>query len=65
MLNLLQCLERNCSGLVSREAKYKDIYGRTAEIPQCAHIFKANCCLKVYNAHLNLIHTKRLRYVDG
>ena len=25
---------------------------RTIEIPQCARIFKASCCLRVHNAHL-------------
>ena len=29
-----------------------DVYSRTIEIPQRARIFKANCCLKVHNAHL-------------
>ena len=33
---------------------YKDVYMRTIEILQCAHIFKANCCLKVQDVHLKL-----------
>ena len=41
-------------GIVSRNAQYKDVYGRTIEIPQRALIFKANWCFKVYNAHLKL-----------
>ena len=36
---------------VSREPQYKDVYRRTKETPQRALIFKANCCLKVHNAH--------------
>ena len=36
------------------EAPYKDAYRRTIEIPQRAHIFKVNCCLKVHNVHLKL-----------
>ena len=36
---------------VSR-VQYKDVCRRTKETPQRALIFKANCCLKVHNAHL-------------
>ena len=39
---------------VSRKSQYKDVHRRTIEIPQCTHIFEANCCLKVHNAHLKL-----------
>ena len=41
-------------GHVSREGQYKDVYRRTIEIPQRAHIFKPNCCFKAHNAHINL-----------
>ena len=37
-----------------RNGQYKDVYWRTIEIPQCTHIFKAKCCLKVHNVHLKL-----------
>ena len=30
---------------------------RTIEMPQCAHTFQVNCCLKVHNAHLNFTLT--------
>ena len=40
--------------IVSRKAQYKDVYRRTIEIPQRAHIFTANSCLKVHNTHLKL-----------
>ena len=40
--------------LVSRQPQYKDVYSRTIEILQCVYILKANCCLKVHNAHLKL-----------
>ena len=32
--------------------QYKDVFWRSKEILQRARIFKANCCLKVHNAHL-------------
>ena len=35
-----------------RNAQYRNVYRRTIEIPQRNRIFKANCCLKVYNVHL-------------
>ena len=35
--------------------QYKDIYRRTIEMPQRAHIFKVDCCLDVHNAHLKLL----------
>ena len=38
----------------SRKPQYKDVYWKTIEILQRAHIFKGNCCLKVHDAHLNL-----------
>ena len=47
-----------CSRLVSRKAQNKDVYRRTIEILQRAHIFKVNCFLKVYNAHLKLALAK-------
>ena len=40
--------------LVPRKAQQKDVYRRTTEIPQRTRISKANRCLKVHNAHLNL-----------
>ena len=39
---------------IAQKPQYKDVYRRTIEIPQRTHIIKANCCLKVYNAHLKL-----------
>ena len=33
----------------------KDVCKRTIEILKSARIFKVNCCLKVHNAHLNLV----------
>ena len=38
---------------VSRKSQYKDDCRGTIEIPQRARIFKANCCLKIHNVHLN------------
>ena len=35
---------------VSWKVQYTDVYTRAIEIPQRAHIFKANCCLKVHYA---------------
>ena len=32
----------------------RDVYGRTIEMQQRTRIFKAKCCLKVHNVHLNL-----------
>ena len=37
-----------------RLPQYKDVYRRTIEILQRAHIFKVNCCFKVHNANLKL-----------
>ena len=37
--------------VVSRKPQYKDVYGRTIEMSQRAHIFKVNCCLKAHNAY--------------
>ena len=34
---------------VSRKLQYKDVYRRTIEMPQRAHIFKVNYWLKVAN----------------
>ena len=39
---------------VSRKAWYEDVYRRTIEMLQRTRIFKANCCLKVQNAHFKL-----------
>ena len=39
---------------ISQNGQYKDVYGRTMEIPQRTHIFKVNCCLKVHSVHLKL-----------
>ena len=36
------------AGNISWNNQYK-VYRRTTEIPQHAHIFEANCCLKVHN----------------
>ena len=46
-----------CSTAValSRKPQYKDVCSRTIEMPQCARIFKVNCCLKVHNAHLQIL----------
>ena len=38
---------------VYQNTQYKDVY-RTKEFPQSGRIFKANCCLNVYNAHIML-----------
>ena len=44
-----------CTPLYSEQyTQYKDIYRRTIEMLQSVCIFKANCCLKVHNAHLML-----------
>ena len=40
--------------IVSQNPQYKDICRRTIEILQRAHIFKANCYLKVQNVHIKL-----------
>ena len=32
----------------------RDVFRGKIEIPQCAHIFKTNYCLKVHKAHLKL-----------
>ena len=40
--------------IVSRKPPYKDVCRRAIEILQRAHIFKANCYLKVHNAHIKL-----------
>ena len=40
---------------LSRNPHYKDVYRRTIEMPQRAHAFKVNCCLKVHNEHLKLL----------
>ena len=31
-----------------------EIYRRTIEIPQCAHVFEVHCCLKVHNVNLKV-----------
>ena len=49
------CLEKNIGNFVSRKPQYKDVYRRTMEVPQCAHTFQVNCCLKVHNAHPKLL----------
>ena len=38
---------------ISRKAQYKDVYRRTIEMPQRAHTFKVDCCLKVHNLSRN------------
>ena len=40
---------------LSRKPQYKDVHRGTIEMPQGAHTFKVNCCLKVHNAHLKLL----------
>ena len=40
--------------MITQKPQYKDVYMRTIEIPQSARILKANCYLKVHNAHLKL-----------
>ena len=42
------------SSAYPEKPQYKDVYIWAIEILQRAHIFKANCCLKVHNAHLKL-----------
>ena len=34
---------------VSQKSEYKDVYRITIAIPQCTHIFKVTCWLKVHN----------------
>ena len=43
------------SSIISRKPQYKDVYRRTIEMPQRTRNFNVNCCLKVHNAHLNLL----------
>ena len=38
---------------VSRKPQYEDVYRRTIEMPQRAHLLKVNCCLKIHNVHQN------------
>ena len=40
---------------ITRLPQYKNVYRRTIEMPQRAHIFKVNCSLKVHNSHLKLL----------
>ena len=40
--------------VISRKAQYKNVFRRTIEILRRAGFFKANCCLKVYNAHFKV-----------
>ena len=37
-----------------QKATVRRRFRRTIEIPKRAHIFKANCCLFIHNAHLKL-----------
>ena len=56
-LDLIQNSHWSASNInenVSRKTQYNDVYTRTIEILQRPHICKANCCLKVHNAHLKL-----------
>ena len=55
LCSLSDILTKYYSDNVSRKPQYKDVYRRTVEMPQCAHTYQVNCCLKVHNAHLKLL----------
>ena len=49
-----------------RSTQYKDICTGTIEMQQRAHIFKINCCLKVYKVHIHVTSLSQFRdYGNG